>query len=126
MLASIYRKIRSTHSIFHSNFFSIFHKMYIITNGQAQQFQLGVVGGINLSELAGADIAGYVGLHTGLKVATNLKTRLELSAELIYSQAGEYVVPIAYPITDFGKIHLNYLEIPLYLTYLGFPIDDYF
>lgn len=97
-----------------------------ITKSKAQGFQLGLIGGVNLSELAGSDIFSYVGLHTGLKVGAHLKTRLNISTELVYSQAGEYVLPISYPITNFGKIHLNYLEIPLYLTYLGFPKEDFF
>lgn len=100
--------------------------LIFIAESPAQRFQLGLIAGANLSELAGEDISSYVGLHTGLKVATNVAPRWDISTELLYSQAGEYVTPTAYPIIDYGKIHLNYLEIPLYMTFLAYPKADYF
>ncbi|MEM1121939.1 MAG: outer membrane beta-barrel protein [Bacteroidota bacterium] len=93
---------------------------------QAQRFSSGIIVGANLSELAGDDISSYIGWHTGLKIATNLSERSSISTEFLFSQAGLYVAPVTYPLVNYGRIRLNYLEIPLYWTYAAFPKADYF
>lgn len=93
---------------------------------EAQRFQLGIVGGLNLSELEGEDISSNFGLNTGLKVKTSISKEWSLSTELLYSQAGEYVIPIYYPPVNYGKIRLDYLEIPLSISKQFFPKEDYY
>lgn len=94
--------------------------------GEAQRFQLGIVGGINLSELEGDDISSNFGLNTGLKIKTSISEGWALSTELLYSQAGEYVLPTYYPPVNYGKIRLDYLEIPLAISRQFYPMDDYY
>jgi len=93
---------------------------------EAQRFQLGIIGGVNLSELEGEDISSNFGLNTGLKVKTTISKGWSLSTELLYSQAGEYVLPTYYPPVNYGKIRLDYLEIPLSINRQFYPKDDYY
>ena len=52
----------------------LFCILFVANPLKAQQFQLGIVGGLNLSELAGDDISSYVGLNTN---GNRTKTMLE-------------------------------------------------
>ena len=105
----------------------LFIFILLITNKvSAQRFQLGLVGGINLSELEGEDISSNFGLNTGLKIKTAISEGWALSTELLYSQAGEYVIPVYYPPVNYGKIRLDYLEIPLSISRQFYPKEGYF
>ncbi len=100
--------------------------LFMTLTAAAQRFQLGIVGGINLSELAGEDISSNFGLNTGLKIKTTISEGWALSTELLYSQAGEYVIPVYYPSVSYGKIRLDYLEIPLSISRQFYPKEDYY
>ena len=92
---------------------------------KAQRFQLGIISGLNLSELAGDDISSYLGLNTGLQARIAITPVWNLSTEILYSQAGEYVSPIYYPPVSYGEIRLDYLEVPLSISRLFFPKNNY-
>lgn len=103
-------------------FFLIFQCAY----AQAQRFQAGGVFGVNFSELQGGEVSGQVGLNLGLLAKAKLNDRCYLSTEILYSQAGDYILPVFYPPADYGKIRLNYLEIPVYLSALAYQKDNCF
>lgn len=111
---------------FKSFLFLFFFVLLITHKVSAQRFQLGLVGGINLSELEGDDISSNFGLNTGFKIKTTISEGWALSTELLYSQAGEYVLPVYYPPVSYGKIRLDYLEIPLSISRQFYPKEGYY
>jgi len=84
---------------------------------QSQRFQVGVIAGLNFSELEGNSITDYFGINTGLIGSVKLRKKTQLSIELLYSQNGEYILPAYYPPIQYGKIKLNYLEIPVHIDW---------
>lgn len=98
---------------------------FITFVAEAQRFNLGIIAGINLSELEGEDISSNFGLNTGLKIKTSLTESWSISTELLYSQAGEYVLPIYYPPLNYRKIRLNYLEIPFSINKGFYPKSNF-
>jgi len=82
------------------------------------RFEGSVVAGMNYSELEGSSIIDYFGPNVGLIGTANLSNRLQLSMELLFSQNGEYILPVSYPRIDYGKIRLNHVEVPLRFNWL--------
>lgn len=87
----------------------------------AQQsiFGLHAVLGVNASQIAGDQLAGFdkIGLHGGLRGTAELSEKVGLSVELLYSERGsrpDIFNDVADPEID---ISLRYLEMPVYLTY---------
>ena len=76
--------------------------------------------------LFSAQTTSNFGLHTGLKIKTAISEGWALSTELLYSQAGEYVIPVYYPPVNYGKIRLDYLEIPLSISRQFYPKEGYY
>ncbi len=74
----------------------------------AQNYQLGVRTGINLSTLAGnspGDITGKAGYHLGISGSRKLDDLISFSTELNYNRQGRN--------GDSGKTSLHYLSVPL-------------
>lgn len=58
------------------SFYSLLFCLLLIPSSiKAQRFQLGVVGGLNLSELAGDDISSYIGLNTVFGLRFTVKNK---------------------------------------------------
>jgi len=94
--------------------------LFLLSNtSQAQKFGIAGILGANLSQINGDTQRGYkkIGLATGLRSIVNLEERWQLHTELLYSQRG------ASP-SDLRNItiNLNYVETPVYLSYL---VSDY-
>lgn len=92
----------------------------------AQGFNAAVVGGFNASQIDGDDLAGFnkLGLHGGLKLGYFIKPKLNLSTELLLSQRGSSSqLSIGAPVEKI-TIHLNYIEIPLMISFHDWLIDD--
>ncbi|MBL7772054.1 MAG: PorT family protein [Chitinophagaceae bacterium] len=92
-----------------------------------QTFIGGVSLGANFAQVDGDNFAGYhkPGLNGGLIVFSKLSTKTALGLELTYSQKGSRAGASQLPrkandqntiLTDY-RIQLNYLEVPLYLSY---------
>lgn len=97
---------------------------------QAQQrFRTSVVLGLNASQILGDDVGGYnkPGLLAGLRSAAMLKDKLDLSVELLYSQRGSYNKDGS-PFCFDGSllIALQYVEVPVLLTYKEWYVDGYY
>jgi len=93
----------------------------------AQRFQAGFVGGFNLSELEGEDnISSFFGLNTGLVATAKIGEIWSLSTEFLFTKSADYLHPAYYPPADYGKVRLNYLEVPVYLSILTYKRDNYF
>lgn len=83
---------------------------------QAQRFDARVFGGLNMCQVDGDDAGHYN--HPGLRVGVGTSFPLgtddspwRMAVELAYSQKGSYIN------SSDGKIALQYVEIPLMLTY---------
>lgn len=92
-------------------------------------FKASVVGGITAAQLGGDSISGYdkLGFTFGGKLGYALNERLELNFELLYSQRGS---SNNFSFSNSGEnvTTLNYLEIPVYLTFNDWKVEkeDYY
>lgn len=85
---------------------------------QNSRFNVGLVAGLNFSELEGDGITSYYGLNTGILGTARLSKHSQLGMELLFSQNGEYVLPKYYPQLQYGQVWLNHLEIPIHIDWL--------
>lgn len=111
------------------NIFTLF-LLLIINQSYAQQdkFQIGILAGLNFSELEGESLGDYFGLNTGLKSTYRFSKNWQFSAEILYSENGEYILPDFYPENvEYGKISLKHVEIPWHFDVLIdlFKKNDY-
>ena len=102
--------------------------LLIINNLFAQnRFGGGVILGFNAAQMDGDRAAGYnkVGLNTGLRgtVRLNDDGKWLLSTELLFSQRGARSVERDYFIINW-KATLNYIEIPVMVSYLDWLQED--
>lgn len=99
--------------------------LIIFTSGQRlcaqNRFDTGIPIGLNFAELEGLGIMDYYGLNTGVMGKAKLSKNWSLSCEILFSQNGEYVLPKHWPNITYGRIRLNHLEVPFYLS-LKIPI----
>lgn len=85
---------------------------------QQNNFNAGIIVGLNFSELEGNSITDYVGLNAGFLGSVKLSKRFQLGTEILFSQNGEYILPEFYPQADYGKIRLNHVEVPIHFDWL--------
>jgi len=85
---------------------------------QNDRFNVGVIGGMNFSELEGDELTDYFGLNTGLIGTMRLSAKNQIGIEFLFSQNAEYIIPKYYPNIEYGQIRLNHLEIPIHFDWL--------
>lgn len=92
----------------------------------SQRFNLGLSGGLNLSQVNGDQLAGYdkLGLSAGVRTNIFLTERFDGVVELLYSQRGS-----ASEITWSGNnagyaLQLNYLSIPVMAEFKDWRIEE--
>lgn len=83
------------------------------------RFNAGIIAGLNFAELEGEGVSSYFGVNAGFLGTAKLAQKWELGLELLYSRDGEYSLPDFYPRIDYGRINLNYFEIPVYISFLA-------
>lgn len=92
-------------------------------------FKAAVVGGFTAAQLGGDSISGYdkLGFTFGGRLSYALSQRLDLSIDLLYSQRGSRD-EIGFSTTGNNTTVLNYLELPVYLSFNDWYIDkeDYY
>ncbi len=89
----------------------------------SQNFKLGLVAGVNFSQVNGDKLAGFdkIGLLGGAVVSRKIKANKELSFEMLYSEKGSKdVVDINNPIQD-TLFRFNYIDIPILYSYYLLP-----
>lgn len=91
-------------------------------------FKAGIVGGFNASQLDGDQFRGYskLGAHTGLKIIYQLpsKPKIGLSTEMLFSMKGSSSdLNFSSSNNNQVKIKLNYIEIPLLVSYREWKMD---
>jgi len=89
-------------------------------NINAQTFEAGLLGGINLSQLHGDGLAGFnqIGINAGGRVAVIPNERWMWSMDLIFSQKGSNKSTDDNPSIEFQSFRLNYTEAALMTSYL--------
>ncbi len=95
-------------------------------NTQAQTFQAGLIGGINLSQLHGDGLAGFnqIGINAGGRVSITPVDKWMWSLDLLFSQKGSNKGaddPLSIP---FESFRLNYTEVPIMVHYLDWISED--
>lgn len=101
---------------------TIFCLTYNNSNAQSSRFNAGFVAGLNFAELEGDGVTDYFGLNAGVIGTAKLTERYQLGMEILFSQNGEYVLPVYYPPLQYGKVSLNHIEVPIHFDWLiGFP-----
>ena len=97
-----------------------FFQLFFLGKTAAQQpprFGAGLIAGLNFSELEGDGITDYFGLNAGVLGTYGLSKHWQFGLELLFSQNGEYILPIFYPPVRYGDVWLNHLEIPVHIDF---------
>lgn len=115
-------------NLFNKLIFILFLFNSVNSFAQAQKFGGGLILGFNASQIDGDELAGYnkIGWDAGLNTSYNLKNPWQINIDLLYSQRGSRTSFFLTGNTDIRKITLNYLEIPLYVSYKDWEIEDNF
>ena len=97
-----------------------------VLNANAQKFGGGLILGFNASQIDGDELAGYdkMGISTGLNTSYDISDPWQVNIEFLYSQRGSQSQLIADKYSEIRKITLNYLELPLYISYQDWLIDE--
>ena len=92
----------------------------------AQKFGGGLILGFNASQIDGDELAGYnkLGLNIGLNTNYTLNDPWQINIDFLYSQRGSRTNYVQDKYEPSRKITLNYLELPVYVAYSDWWIDD--
>ena len=103
--------------------------LFIINGSQIDvfgqnKFKAAFVGGFTAAKLGGDSISGYdkLGITLGAKLGYPLNERLELNFELLYSQRGSRK-NLGFSNSGDDVTFLNYLEIPVYVTFNDWKVE---
>ncbi|MCB0687676.1 MAG: PorT family protein [Saprospiraceae bacterium] len=107
------------------NIYLILMLSLVVGHLEAQTFRGGVVLGANASQINGDLIAGFnkIGLHLGLKVVSDITDKIAWSTELLYSERGSHTQA---KFSDPFTISINYVEIPLLISFKDWQQEDYY
>lgn len=97
-------------------FISFIISLLTALNSNAQNFNAGVLAGINASQVAGDGYSGFnkAGILVGLYSNIDLSDKINLQFEINYSEKGSRKNPnTAKGDTEFFLLRLNYIEIPV-------------
>ena len=88
-------------------------------NLPAQTFRASILAGANLSQIDGDDLLGFhqPGVNAGLRVVAVLGDHWRVGPEIVYSQEGAKRNRNSLNISDFRRIQLNSVELPLVVYY---------
>lgn len=109
-------------------FFCISLFLFISDVILAQKFGGGITLGFNASQIDGDDMAGYhkIGWNSGLNTSYNLNDPWQINVDFLFSQRGSQSQLIPDETESLRKITLNYIELPVYIAYQDWKIEDDF
>lgn len=96
---------------------------------QKSPFNAGLVLGLNASQIDGDNAAGFtkLGIKAGLQGVVKVKKKINIVVEFLYSQRGAQDKSDYYgPDGIYTRFRMNYFEIPLYIEFLDWEVDDYY
>lgn len=90
-----------------------------LCDADAQRFGASAVLGVNASQIAGDQLAGFdkVGIHGGLKGSAILSEKAHLNVEFVYSVRGSRPDIFNSGVDPDIKVTLKYLDLPVYITF---------
>lgn len=113
-------------------FFNAVFILLTISSLSAQRgFDLSLVAGLNASQIAGDQLAGFdkLGINSGLKIGYRIKPKMDLGFEMLFSQKGSIAKRrLVAPGGNRMNTTLNYLDFPVYVTFYDWfqESGDYF
>lgn len=98
---------------------TIFYCCFVSSALQSQTFKAALVGGINLSQIDGDDMAGYdkMGWNAGVKAYAFVQEQVSVSFEILYSEKGSRASLIDRQFVPPTTIFMQYAEIPILVHY---------
>ncbi len=91
----------------------------MMSTAGAQTFRAAALAGGSLSQVDGDDLLGFhqPGVNAGLRVVAVLGEHWRVGPEIVYSQQGAKRNRNSLNISDYSRIHLNTVELPLMVYY---------
>lgn len=95
-------------------------------NAQKNTFEAGVAVGFNMSQIDGDLLFGFrrIGVAAGPVVNINTATRWQVGIGMMYSQLGSARGKFDEPTSDFDKIRINQVEVPITLRFKDWKGED--
>lgn len=96
--------------------------------GQDRRFHAGLIVGMNASQIDGDLLAGFnkIGLTAGARGSAILSDKLDFNLEFLYSQRGSRPDIFNALLDPDINISLHYAEIPIYIGFYDWKVDDYY
>lgn len=90
----------------------------------AQTFQASALAGLNVSQIDGDDLIGFnqFGFNAGLRVVAVLNDRWRIGPEILYSQIGSRRGANEFNVSDFDRVTLNTVEVPMMVYFKDWRI----
>ncbi len=100
-------------------FLSISLALLFLTQVNAQDIRAVLIGGINMAQVDGDNIAGFnkFGLNVGGGAHWFFNDKFSLNFEILFAQKGSSSVPVAGVVITPTKFKLNYAEVPILFNY---------
>jgi hypothetical protein len=101
-----------------------------LQNGQSQErrFTAGLILGMNASQVDGDLLAGFnkIGLTAGARGSAIINDKLDFNLEFLFSQRGSRPDIFNALLDPDINISLQYAEIPIYIGFYDWKVDDYY
>lgn len=90
----------------------------------AQTFRASALAGLNVSQIDGDDLIGFnqFGYNAGLRVVAVLNDRWRVGPEILYSQVGSRRGANELNASDFDRVTMNTVEVPLMVYFKDWKI----
>lgn len=100
--------------------------LFMVQGAEAQRFGARAVLGLNASQIAGDQLAGFdkVGITAGLKGTALLAEKTDLNVEFLYSVRGSRPDIFNASVDPDIEITLQYLDLPVYISYHDWPDEE--
>lgn len=91
-------------------------------------FSAGLIAGLNASQIDGDQIAGFnrIGLTAGIRGSAQLSEKLDFNVEFLYSERGSRPDLFNSQFDPEINISLKYAEVPVYIGFYDWLVDDYY
>lgn len=109
-----------------NKYFLIVIFCFVVKNTNAQNgFSLSLVTGVNAAQIAGDALSGYnkIGLQSGLKLGYIIGNKWDMNLDFIFTQKGSQPRWSDFNINE-RSTTLSYAEIPVYVTFNDWWIED--
>lgn len=90
----------------------------------AQVFRASLLAGTNVTQIDGDDLSGFnrFGFNAGMRVVAVLNDRFRIGPEILFSQIGSSRGAKELNVSDFDKVSMNTVEVPVMLYFKDWKI----